>query len=163
MPFAIKRIDEPHAQRTGFRGRSFVCGREYLEGGCASRSLAEGPSTKPWATRLVTSLSDFPSFTNAMRRSWPINNAAEAMSAPRTVARFASQQRERCIGRVLVAVRDSGPGIPRVETAWSTHSPPSPVAWHGTVDLPIDRRSSWRRMWASRTAGPGTALQCIRL
>jgi hypothetical protein len=144
MPFAIKRIDAPQAQRTGFRGWPFVCGRECPESKCAFRSLAERPSTKPWATRLVTSLSDFTSFANVMRRSWPIIDAAEAMSAvPERSRELLVSTGKDASGGVLVAVQDSGPGIRRVVTACSTHSH-NQARWHGhgTIDLPIDRRSS---------------------
>ena len=76
-----------------------------------------------------------------------IINAVEAMSAvSEGVARVANQHRERCIGRGACRRAGFGPG-----TEPGEFCPPvrrilhHQARWHGhgTIDLPIDRRSSW--------------------
>ena len=94
-----------------------------------------------------------------------IINAVEAMSAVSKGAReLLISTGKDASGGVLVTVRDFGLG-----TEPGEFCPPvrrilhHQARWHGhgTIDLPIDRRSSWGTRWASRTAAPGTAVQCI--
>ena len=91
-----------------------------------------------------------------------IMNAIEAMSEVREGPReLLISTSEAESGSVLIAVSDSGPGLPqasleRIFEAFYTTK--SERFGHGLVDLPLDRRSAWRPALGSAERTPGRSF-----